>query len=43
MARGIERGKPTISYPLPMAAMARSLGALPRSIYEPLAGRSRLS
>jgi short-subunit dehydrogenase len=43
MARGIERGRPTIAYPLPMAAMARSLGALPRAIYEPLAGRSRLS
>lgn len=43
MARGIERGKPIIAYPLPMAAMVRSLGALPRSIYEPLAGRTRVS
>jgi len=43
MARGIERGKATIAYPLPMVAVARSLGALPRSIYEPLAARSRMS
>jgi short-subunit dehydrogenase len=39
--RGIERGKATVAYPLPMAALVRSLAALPRSIYEPLAARSR--
>ena len=41
MVRGIEQGKPTIAYPLPMAALVRSLAALPRSVYEPLAGRTR--
>jgi short-subunit dehydrogenase len=41
--RGIERGKATVAYPLPMAALARSLGAVPRSVYERLAARSRLS
>src|SRR2546430_10134216 len=42
MARGIAKKKPTIAYPLPMAAAARALSSLPRSIYEPLAGRSRI-
>ena len=41
-ARGIERGKATIAYPLPMAALARLLAAVPRSVYEPLAARSRM-
>jgi NADP-dependent 3-hydroxy acid dehydrogenase YdfG len=41
MARGIARKKATVAYPLPMAAAVRGLSALPRSIYEPLAGRSR--
>jgi short-subunit dehydrogenase len=43
MARGIEKGKATIAYPLPLVAMVRSLGALPRAVYEPIAGRSRMS
>ena len=43
MARGIGKGKPIIAYPLPMVAMVRSLSALPRSLYEPIAGRSRVS
>jgi short-subunit dehydrogenase len=43
MARGIDRKKPTIAYPLPMAAAVRGLAALPRSVYEPLAGRARTS
>ncbi|MFL5309421.1 MAG: SDR family NAD(P)-dependent oxidoreductase [Myxococcales bacterium] len=42
MARGIARGQPTIAYPLPMAALVRSLAALPRSVYEPLAARGRM-
>ena len=41
MVRGIARGKATIAYPLPMAALVRSIAALPRSLYEPLAARSR--
>ena len=36
-------GKATIAYPLPMAALVRSLAALPRFVYEPLAARSRRS
>jgi short-subunit dehydrogenase len=43
MARGIEKGKPTIAYPLPLVAMVRTMAALPRSLYEPIAGRSRMS
>jgi len=43
MARGIEKGKPTIAYPLPLVAMVRSMAALPRSLYEPIAARSRMS
>jgi short-subunit dehydrogenase len=42
MARGIARGAKTIAYPLPMAAMTRAMAALPRGIYEPLAGRVRM-
>ena len=42
MARGIAKGKATIAYPLPMAAAVRGLHALPRALYEPLAGRLRL-
>src|SRR5438270_353884 len=42
MARGIERGAKTISYPLPMVAVTRTLGAIPASLYEPLAGRVRM-
>jgi hypothetical protein len=42
MARGIARKKPVIAYPLPMAAAVRALSVLPRSLYEPLAGRSRI-
>jgi short-subunit dehydrogenase len=41
MAKGIDRGAPVISYPLPMVALTRTLGALPRVVYEPLAGRAR--
>ena len=39
--RVMVRGKATIAYPLPMAALVRSIAALPRSLYEPLAARSR--
>ena len=42
MARGIDRGAKTISYPLPMVAMTRTLGAIPRGIYEPLAAKMRM-
>jgi short-subunit dehydrogenase len=41
MARGIAEGKPTVAYPLPMAAAVNGLRALPRAVYEPLAGRMR--
>jgi NADP-dependent 3-hydroxy acid dehydrogenase YdfG len=42
MARGIARGAKTIAYPLPMVAVTRTLGAVPRSVYEPLAARMRM-
>jgi NADP-dependent 3-hydroxy acid dehydrogenase YdfG len=42
MAKGIARGAPTIAYPLPMVALTRTLGAIPRAIYEPLAARGRM-
>ena len=42
MARGLARGARTISFPLPMAAVTRTLGALPSAVYEPLAGRMRM-
>jgi hypothetical protein len=42
MARGLARGAATISYPLPMVAMTRAMGAIPRALYEPLAGRMRM-
>jgi short-subunit dehydrogenase len=42
MTRGLARGAPTIAYPLPMVAITRTLGALPRGLYEPLAGRLRM-
>ena len=42
MARGIDRGAKTISYPLPMVAVTRTLGAIPRGIYEPLAAKVRM-
>lgn len=41
MARGLARGAPTVAYPLPTVALSRALGALPRFVYEPLAGRAR--
>lgn len=41
MTRGIERGAPTIMYPLPMVAATRWIGALPRGVYEPIASRMR--
>ncbi len=43
MARGIDRGDATIAYPLPMVALTRGLGAVPRSLYEPLAGKVKMS
>lgn len=43
MARGIERGKPIVAFPLAMAALVRSLATVPRWVYEPLAARTRLS
>jgi short-subunit dehydrogenase len=42
MARGLARGAKTISFPLPMAALTRALAAIPRSVYEPLAGKMRM-
>jgi short-subunit dehydrogenase len=42
MAKGLERGAPTIAYPLAMVALTRTLGAIPRGLYEPLAGRLRM-
>jgi len=39
MVKGIARGAKTIAYPLPMVAITRTLGAVPRGIYEPLAAR----
>ncbi len=41
MAKGIARGAKTIAYPLAMVAITRTLGAVPRSMYEPLAARMR--
>jgi short-subunit dehydrogenase len=43
MARGIGKRKATVAYPLPMAAAVRGLRAVPRAVYEPLAGRMRAS
>jgi NADP-dependent 3-hydroxy acid dehydrogenase YdfG len=42
MARGIGRGAKTIAYPLPMVALTRGLGAIPRGLYEPLAGKVKM-
>jgi len=42
MTRGLARGAKTITFPLPLAAFTRTLGALPASVYEPLAGRVRM-
>jgi NADP-dependent 3-hydroxy acid dehydrogenase YdfG len=42
MAKGLARGAGTIAYPLPMVALTRTLGAIPRGLYEPLAGRLRM-
>jgi short-subunit dehydrogenase len=42
MARGLARGAKTIAFPLPMAALTRTLGAIPRAVYEPLAGKMRM-
>jgi NADP-dependent 3-hydroxy acid dehydrogenase YdfG len=42
MAKGLARGAKTIAYPLPMVAMTRAMGAIPRALYEPLAGRVRM-
>ena len=42
MARGLARGAKTISFPLPMSAVTRTLGAIPGVLYEPLAGRMRM-
>jgi len=42
MANGIDRGAPVIAYPLPMVALTKTLGAIPRGLYEPLAARLRM-
>ena len=42
MSRGIARGARTVSFPLPMSAVTRMLGALPGGLYEPLAGKVRM-
>jgi NAD(P)-dependent dehydrogenase (short-subunit alcohol dehydrogenase family) len=39
MTDGIARGEPTISFPLPARALIGVLSAIPRSLYEPVAGR----
>jgi NADP-dependent 3-hydroxy acid dehydrogenase YdfG len=42
MAKGLDKGAPVIAYPLPMVAITRTLGALPRGLYETIAGRVRM-
>jgi short-subunit dehydrogenase len=42
MAERIDRGDPAVAFPFPLAAMVRVLHALPRVMYEPLAGRVRV-
>jgi NADP-dependent 3-hydroxy acid dehydrogenase YdfG len=42
MTKGLDRGAPTIAFPLPMVALTRTLAALPRGVYETLAGRARM-
>ena len=42
MVRGLDKGAPVIAYPLPMVGMVKGLHALPRGLYEPLAGRTRM-
>ena len=42
MTRGLARGAKTIAYPLPLVAVTRAMGAIPRGLYEPLAGRIRM-
>jgi NADP-dependent 3-hydroxy acid dehydrogenase YdfG len=42
MAKGLDRSAPTIAYPLPMVAITRTLGALPRGLYESIASRVRM-
>jgi short-subunit dehydrogenase len=37
MARGIDRGEARVSFPLPLAAAVRALGALPAPVYDALA------
>ncbi|GEJ58975.1 SDR family NAD(P)-dependent oxidoreductase [Anaeromyxobacter diazotrophicus] len=41
MAAGIARGEPALFFPRGLAAAVRALGALPRALYEPLAGLGR--
>ncbi len=43
IARGIERRKATVAFPLPLIAAIRAAGALPRPLYEALAGKLRPS
>ncbi len=42
MTRGLARGQKTIAFPMPMAALTRTLGSIPGALYEPLAGRVRM-
>lgn len=42
MTKGLARGAATIAYPLAMVGLTRGLGALPRALYEPMAGRTRM-
>jgi short-subunit dehydrogenase len=42
MVRGLARGAKTIAYPLPLVAMVKTLHALPRGMYEQMAGRVRM-
>ncbi len=42
MSKGIARGDATIAYPLPLVGLVRGLAMIPRSLYEPLAGKARM-
>jgi short-subunit dehydrogenase len=37
MARAIDRGAAATAFPFPLAALARTVGVLPRALYESLA------
>jgi short-subunit dehydrogenase len=41
IARGIDRGNAVVAFPLPLRAMVAMVAAVPRAIYEPIAGQRR--